>query len=523
MSITDLVRKTITIINKRGDNITPLLYYDIFCNEARKGGVVAEDCEMTNNYIKKLDADFQRDIKKYNIRTLQEFLAFLVSNLNRLNQNHLFKRHQSLLQLTQKILKAVSLLDNKEVKDLSARTKGLLDRVHTHENLDDMKAEWSGFIVGYRDNYKSKLSPFIDIDSKDDMNDIVDKIVPLLIREQKSRDSRNLIELLFHSAKPSLLNVDETAEGREIEKLYKKVRSNPDLIYDIETQTKLQDLYEKRVHRDREEEVKTVSEFNGIVGSVLESLQDTTESSETVHKNVNEVKNYLGELKENVAINGEKSDVFEKISDRIEDINRHTSDFFNKIKGYSKKIFDLKSRISELESALSKTQEEVKSDFLTKLLNKRGLDSEVDRLEKIYNENRGSYSLVVIDLDHFKKINDKYGHDAGDLILVYFSKILKEAVVDEESVGRYGGEEFLVLLPNIPQNDAIDFAEELRKKVIHTKFIYKNERVDVTFSAGVSHRDNYTSFEDLFQDADKQLYRAKELGRNRVLPHKLVD
>lgn len=151
------------------------------------------------------------------------------------------------------------------------------------------------------------------------------------------------------------------------------------------------------------------------------------------------------------------------------------------------------------------------TDGLTNLYNHKYI---VDKLEENIKKARFKktpLSIIMIDIDNFKKINDTYGHVKGDIILKRVSKILKEDIKDTKIPGRYGGEEFLVVLPNICIEKASKIAEKLRIKIQNDKF----SNMYFTASFGVYQYDNET-LEEFINKADKLLYLAKEKGKNRV-------
>ena len=125
-------------------------------------------------------------------------------------------------------------------------------------------------------------------------------------------------------------------------------------------------------------------------------------------------------------------------------------------------------------------------------------------------------SLLMCDLDHFKDCNDKYGHGIGDLMLIEFSKILKD-VAETAIVARYGGEEFSLLLPEVSKQGAVELAERIRMTVEKKPFVIRRERIVMTISIGVSNLpDDALDLEAMVQKADQALYQAKRNGRNRV-------
>ena len=127
-------------------------------------------------------------------------------------------------------------------------------------------------------------------------------------------------------------------------------------------------------------------------------------------------------------------------------------------------------------------------------------------------------SLVIFDLDHFKKLNDGYGHDAGDYVLKEMAHVIRSNGIREQDIfARYGGEEFVILLPKTNLKQSFEIAERLRKLIESKEFIYDEKRLPVTASIGVAdYRQGVITGTDLFKRADDAVYKAKEAGRNQV-------
>ena len=162
-------------------------------------------------------------------------------------------------------------------------------------------------------------------------------------------------------------------------------------------------------------------------------------------------------------------------------------------------------------------EHEASVDPLTKLQNRRAFDQAALRA---MNDNRSKShqcSLVMIDIDHFKTINDRWGHDAGDTVLADVAAIIRKNVRITDVVVRYGGEEIVLLLTNTPQSAAIELAESVRSQIEQTQFESGDESLGVTISAGVaSLSDRFHDMDAVMKAADRALYRAKSGGRNRV-------
>jgi diguanylate cyclase (GGDEF)-like protein len=127
-------------------------------------------------------------------------------------------------------------------------------------------------------------------------------------------------------------------------------------------------------------------------------------------------------------------------------------------------------------------------------------------------------SFLMLDIDHFKKINDVHGHLAGDYVLKEVARIIQQRIRRDEVLARYGGEEFAVILPETTLEGAHALADGLREKIEESRFVFQSETIRVTISVGAAllHDSDRTSL-DLIKRADEKLYEAKRSGRNRVV------
>lgn len=158
------------------------------------------------------------------------------------------------------------------------------------------------------------------------------------------------------------------------------------------------------------------------------------------------------------------------------------------------------------------------TDELTLLPNRRDMSLRLDFEFKRAKRSPSTFSIILYDIDYFKKINDSFGHSTGDTALQNFSKLLRNRFRETDKVGRWGGEEFLVILPDTPQNEAIFIADNFRREVCQASLIPNMPNRMVSVSAGVSCSSEAEDMEDILKLADKRLYEAKQAGRNRIIP-----
>lgn len=164
------------------------------------------------------------------------------------------------------------------------------------------------------------------------------------------------------------------------------------------------------------------------------------------------------------------------------------------------------------------------TDGLTKVYNRRYFEKHMEREFEKAKRYTSKLSLIMLDIDHFKSLNDNYGHQQGDMVLIHIGKLLKENARNVDFIVRYGGEEFAILAPGISQGEGVIVAEKIRKIIEQYPFppIQKGgEPLKVTISLGVAEYDNgMRLYDNLIKSADDALYKAKEEGRNRVRVHK---
>lgn len=178
-------------------------------------------------------------------------------------------------------------------------------------------------------------------------------------------------------------------------------------------------------------------------------------------------------------------------------------------------FFFLTLKLRELASANHQLAELASTDHLTKCLNRRALVANVERvLEDRERSTQGA--LLVIDADHFKQVNDLYGHHQGDLALIRIANVIRKCVRQGDLVGRMGGEEFAVFLAGVGSDQAARIAERIRQAVEATPLDIDAAEHRLTISVGCTTFSGTAKFRDLFSVADQRLYDAKRLGRNRV-------
>ncbi|HAH60693.1 MAG TPA: hypothetical protein DCL73_01190 [Treponema sp.] len=179
------------------------------------------------------------------------------------------------------------------------------------------------------------------------------------------------------------------------------------------------------------------------------------------------------------------------------------------------------TRIKEIEHELAEANKRLEyfasQDPLTGVLNTRTFYEVCDQIINIAQRDDKTFSLLFIDIDHFKKVNDTYGHAAGDCVLKSITKCIRESIRSSDIIGRVGGEEFSVFLPETDHVGSMQLAEKVRLIIEKEATVFNDTELKVTVSIGVSSRmEHHKSIADIQRDSDHAMYHAKKEGRNRV-------
>jgi diguanylate cyclase len=282
------------------------------------------------------------------------------------------------------------------------------------------------------------------------------------------------------------------------------------------------------------------------------ALEDATRSLKEVIYKQGQLKHSLSDVK------GTVKNMMMTFIDRLSSVATSTGDFHEKIGGFSEQIShadnivdlhkildevlretrtiqtealqardrmilarqevqEAEQRIHSLEAKLQHMSELVREDQLTGSLNRRGLDDVFER-ETARSDRRGTpLCVALLDLDDFKRLNDTYGHQAGDNALKHLVKIVKETLRTMDVIARFGGEEFLILLPETTVEAASQTMTRLQRELTRHFFLHENEKLLITFSAGVALRQPNEEQAALVRRADQAMYEAKKTGKNRVV------
>jgi len=512
MTIQAIIEKALKRLEREGKLLTPDFYAEAFCAEAQLASTSVEDCMHVERFTQTLNKEFQKELERYRIKSVSELVRFLISKLNRTNPTKNAEILEANLDLSKKILSVISLLHNKEASELAKKTTELLDANPSPTQIDQFRQLWSNFASEYDDTYLELLAPLGKID-RSDLKKSIEKLRNLSKSGEQGcaqEELERIARLLVASFVPSIAATVDA----QIETLGKKIETAPASLLDASIEEEVKTAISLRIALDKESLGGMVLSLEGVVAklssSLLEMIEKSDNSTVAIQKIKAELDSYTSQ--EGADFKTAHTKLF-KIAVALEENTKLLS---NELKVHSSQMKIMGAKIQELENELKKAKEASKEDFLTKMYNKRGLQEFLQIRESAYERFGHNFSLVFFDLDHFKKINDTYGHEAGDAVLAAFGRILKKECRVIDVVGRYGGEEFIAILSDTSKEGAAVFAEKIRAQVERTRFMFRGSRIDVTVSCGVEERESVNSLKQLLSSADSNLYKAKHNGRNRV-------
>lgn len=178
---------------------------------------------------------------------------------------------------------------------------------------------------------------------------------------------------------------------------------------------------------------------------------------------------------------------------------------------------EVEARTEELKSANDQLAEAASRDMLTGLLNRRGFSTTANAEVKRSLRSNRPFSLILSDIDKFKIFNDTHGHACGDYVLQKIASLLSGNIREVDSAARWGGEEFILMLPEVDHVNSMAVAEKIRKVIEQHKFVFEGKQLEVTMTFGIAVFNAVDSLEQCIQRADEALYRGKDEGRNRVV------
>ncbi|AXH09273.1 GGDEF domain-containing protein [Malaciobacter halophilus] len=335
----------------------------------------------------------------------------------------------------------------------------------------------------------------------------------LLLKRVNNKDLTKFIENLDFLLTPS---IDYNIE-KKISQLKTELLQEPQRLVKNSTINRLRKFTNERITRDKvvvQEKAKDVKKVINLMGKYFDKclLQ-----SDDTSKEVTMIKTELEGLELSKHSARDLAMLQSKLVDTIHKLENSIDESQAELFKGQKDCVYLQKQINKLEQDLNEVSREKDIDFLTGIANRRAFAAEVDKIENEYEIFKSKYAIVFYDIDHFKSINDNYGHECGDTVLSTFATILKKLTREEDVICRYGGEEFIALIHYTEDDEVLSYLKRVQNIVSTNKFVHKDIKLKVKFCAGVVYRNKYNSYNEALEQADLLLNKAKHEGRDKII------
>lgn len=289
------------------------------------------------------------------------------------------------------------------------------------------------------------------------------------------------------NALQGLLEAGDTLSEEQLKELYTKYLSD--------------NRTEERVRKAGDDLQSTINNVKNVVAGVKSSTNEYQGSLEHINQR----------LSSNPTAN--------ELKEVVNEVKNNTQQVITRNQSLEVVLEESANEIEQLRRDLAKARKESLTDSLTGLSNRKAFDSEIERIMSESEKENIPFSILMLDIDHFKTFNDSFGHQVGDQVLRLVAKCLTDGIKGKDIAARYGGEEFVIILPDTELAAGVAVANNLRKIVANKDVVNRNtgERLArITMSVGVAQFSGNENVEEIIARADAALYTAKHNGRNQV-------
>lgn len=259
--------------------------------------------------------------------------------------------------------------------------------------------------------------------------------------------------------------------------------------------------------------VEAQNRFKGMLIAFVDRLANLTAETDAFHTQIESSAQKISQATDISQI----SEVLGEIMQASRSIQTTTRRSHDEMKQMQSRVVEAEKEIERLQAELNHASSMVRQDPLTGALNRKGMDEALEREMARFMRHQHPLCLALLDIDNFKKLNDSLGHQAGDAALIHLANVIRETIRPQDTLARYGGEEFVILLPDTPLDESVTTVTRLQRELTRKFFMHDNEKILITFSAGVAEVMTDEPSEDAIKRADQAMYLAKRAGKNRVV------
>jgi diguanylate cyclase len=263
----------------------------------------------------------------------------------------------------------------------------------------------------------------------------------------------------------------------------------------------------------KERAVQAQNDLRDMLKAFVERLSEITQSTGSFHEKLEESARLIEQAKSMAEI----APVLKDVVGATRNMASDSQTARNELSAMRERATTTEAEIAKLHQELDRVSAEARHDPLTGALNRKGLDEALERELSTVRRKETPLCMALLDIDNFKKLNDTLGHAKGDEALNHLASVARECMRPQDTLARFGGEEFVILLPDTPLDRGIDAMTRLQRELTKRFFMAGAEKVLITFSAGVAQLAQGEAANDAIRRADQAMYLAKRAGKNRVL------
>jgi diguanylate cyclase len=263
----------------------------------------------------------------------------------------------------------------------------------------------------------------------------------------------------------------------------------------------------------RRHSIQAREEMRAMLSTFIESLATMNVSSTSFQAKIEETARKIKNIERIEDLGPLLIDVMEATRMMTEG----TSQVREQLKGMQERVVATEATLARLYEELDSISAQARHDPLTDALNRKGLDDALNREISNLQRRNLPLSICLLDIDDFKTLNDRLGHETGDKALIHLANVARHCMRPNDTLARYGGEEFVILMPDTPLASGIEVMTRLQRELTRMFFLSGNEKVLITFSAGVAQVGRDETGIEAINRADQAMYLAKRAGKNRVM------
>jgi diguanylate cyclase len=337
------------------------------------------------------------------------------------------------------------------------------------------------------------------------------QLAPFAVEEQI--EIRETLLKLLHLIIQNIgeLGLDDAWFKGQVDGLLKVVAPPLTLRHLDDMERRLRDVLDKQ-GRAKARSVEAQEEMRQMLSAFIERLASMTESSSLFQGQIEDTARRV----EQVTRIEDLAPLLREVVAATHGMAEETTRSREQLRGLQEKVLATEAELTQLHRDLDNASSLARHDSLTDTLNRKGLNEALEREVAAMRRRDTPLSVCLLDLDNFKLLNDRLGHEAGDNALVHLSRVARRCMRPTDTLARYGGEEFIILMPDTALDQGVEAMTRLQRELTKAFFLSGKEKVLITFSAGVAQLGDSEGGNDAIRRADQAMYLAKRAGKNRV-------